>query len=117
MDRHTLTTNLPGVFAGGDAVTGPARVVDALAHGKRGAEEIDRYLARKRGHRPYVEKLEKINITMKVPEEITKQPRAEMPKLSPQERIKNSMEVELGFDEETAQRECERCLRCDVKLE
>ena len=60
VDRHTLTTNLPGVFAGGDAVTGPARVVDALAHGKRGAEEIDRYLAGKRGDRPYVEKLEKI---------------------------------------------------------
>jgi NADH-quinone oxidoreductase subunit F len=117
VDRYTLATNLPGIFAGGDAVTGPARVVDALAHGKRAALEIDKYLAQKRGEKPYVERFEKISVTMKVPEEIIKQARAEMPKLSPEDRIRHFMEVELGFDEETARKECERCLRCDVKLE
>jgi NADH-quinone oxidoreductase subunit F len=116
-DRHSLVTNLPGVFAGGDAVTGPARVVDALEHGKRAALEIDKYLARKRGNKPYLERHEKINVTMKVPEEVIKQAAAEMPKLVPEERIKNFMEVELGFDEETAKKECARCLRCDVELE
>ncbi|NIW09340.1 MAG: FAD-dependent oxidoreductase, partial [Gammaproteobacteria bacterium] len=35
VDRHSLVTSIPGIFAGGDAVTGPARVVDAMAHGKR----------------------------------------------------------------------------------
>jgi NADH-quinone oxidoreductase subunit F len=105
------------VFAGGDAVTGPARVVDALAHGKRAAKEIDKYLAHKRNEKPYVEKLEEINITMKVPEETIVQPRAEMPKLSPDERSKSFVEVELGFDEERAKKECSRCLRCDVELE
>jgi len=116
-ERHSLATNIPGVFAGGDAVTGPARVVDALAHGKRAAFEIDRYLSRKRGDKPYVEHLPKIEVTMEVPQEIVKQARAEMPKLPAQERIKNFNEVELGFDEETAKKECARCLRCDVKLE
>ncbi|MGD2125335.1 MAG: NADH-quinone oxidoreductase subunit NuoF [Desulfobacteraceae bacterium] len=116
VDRHTLATNLPGVFAGGDAVTGPARVVDALAHGKRAAIVIDKSLSKRRGDKPYVEHLEKIDVTMKVPEEPIKQPRAEMPKVAPEERIKNFHEVELGFDEETARKECERCLRCDVKL-
>lgn len=116
VERHTLATDLPGVFAGGDAVTGPARVVDALAHGKRAAVEIDRYLSKKRGDKPYEEHLEKIAVTMVVPEEVVKQARAEMPKLSPEKRVKHFKEVELGLDEETARRECSRCLRCDVKL-
>jgi len=116
-DRYTLGTNLPGVFAGGDAVLGPAYVVDALAHGKRAARAIDQYLSRKRGDKPCVENSSKINITMKVPEETIKQARAEMPKLGVDERIKDFREVELGFDEETAKKECARCLRCDVKLE
>jgi NADH-quinone oxidoreductase subunit F len=115
-DRHTLATNLPGVFAGGDAVTGPARVVDALQHGKRAALEIDRYLSRRRGEKPYEERLEKVHVTMKVPEEVVKQLRAEMPKLAAEESIRSFKEVELGFDEETARKECSRCLRCDVKL-
>jgi NADPH-dependent glutamate synthase beta subunit-like oxidoreductase len=117
VDAHTLVTNLPGVFAGGDAVTGPARVVDALAHGKRAAIEIDRYLARKRRERPFVEHPEEIRVTMETPSEIIKQDRAEMPKLAPEERVRSFSEVELGFDEETARSECSRCLRCDVKAE
>jgi NADH-quinone oxidoreductase subunit F len=117
-DRHSLATNLPGVFAGGDAVTGPARVVDALAHGKRAAVEIDKYLAKKRGGRPNAECLGTINVTMTVPEEVIEQAMAEMPKLDPKERIKDfAAEVEIGFDEETAKKECARCLRCDVKLD
>jgi NADH-quinone oxidoreductase subunit F len=117
-DRHSLATNLPGVFAGGDAVTGPARVVDALAHGKRAAVEIDKYLAKKRGGRPNAECPGTINVTMTVPEEVIEQAMAEMPKLDPKERIKDfAAEVEIGFDEETAKKECTRCLRCDVKLD
>jgi NADH-quinone oxidoreductase subunit F len=118
VDRHSLLTNIPGVFAGGDAVTGPARVVDALAHGKQAALEIDKYLARMRGDKPYEECVETINVTMKVPEEVTEQAMAEMPKLDPKERIQEfAAEVETGFDEETAKKECARCLRCDVKLD
>jgi NADH-quinone oxidoreductase subunit F len=116
-DWRTLETNVPGVFAGGDAVTGPARVVDALAHGKRAAVEIDRYLAGMRGEAAEEVRREKISITMEVPEEIIKQPMAVMSKLPPEERIKGFAEVELGLDEETARKECSRCLRCDVKLD
>jgi NADH-quinone oxidoreductase subunit F len=115
VDRHRLLTNLPGVFAGGDAVIGPARVVDALAHGKKAAVEIDRLLALKSGRDPYAETLEKIQVTMTLPKEVIETPMAEIPKLDPEERIKDfTAEVELGFDEETAKKECGRCLRCDV---
>jgi NADH-quinone oxidoreductase subunit F len=96
-------------------VIGPARIVDALAHGKKAAVEIDRLLALKSGRDPYAESLEKIKVTMTLPEVVTEQPMAEIPKLSPEERIKDfTAEVELGFDEETAKKECGRCLRCDV---
>jgi NADH-quinone oxidoreductase subunit F len=115
VDRHRLRTNLPGVFAGGDAVIGPARIVDALAHGKKAAVEIDRLLALKKGRDPHAESLEKIKVTMTLPEVVTEQPMAEIPKLDPKERIKDfTAEVEVGFDEETARKECGRCLRCDV---
>ena len=115
VDRHPLLTNLTGVFAGGDAVSGPARVVDALAHGKRAAVEIDSYLAKKRGGDAYAESLEKIKVTMALPKEVIEQPMAEIPKLDAKERVKDfTAEVELGFDEETARKECGRCLRCDV---
>jgi hypothetical protein len=41
-----------------------------------------------------------------------------MLKIDPAKRIKEfTTEVEIGYDEETAKKECERCLRCDVKLD
>jgi len=115
-DKFTLKTNIPGVFAGGDVVLGPARVVDALAHGKKAAIQIDKYLSELAGRLPIGVPEIQVEITQYVPEEVKKQPRAEMPKLAPEERIKGFKEVELGYSEEIAKAECSRCLRCDVKL-
>jgi len=44
VDPVTMTSNLPGVFAGGDVVSGPATVIEAIAAGKRAALSIHRYL-------------------------------------------------------------------------
>lgn len=44
VDPFTLETSMPGVFAGGDAVLGPATVIEAIVAGKRAAVSIDRYL-------------------------------------------------------------------------
>ena len=117
VDRLTLATNLDNVYAGGDAVTGPAMAVDALAAGKRAALSIDRALSAKSGERPHKEEHDKIFLTMKVPGETVKQDMARAPKISPQERIKDSREVEIGFDTKTVKGECGRCLRCDVTIE
>jgi len=116
VDRRTLKTNLEGIYAGGDAVTGPAMAVDALAAGRRAAISIDRDLSRRRGERPHAEEHSQISLTMRVPEEIVKQEMERVPKVSPQERIRDFREVEMGFDLETVKRECGRCLRCDVKV-
>ena len=48
-DRETLATSKAGVFAGGDAVTGPDLVVTAMRAGRRAAESIDVYLKEKNG--------------------------------------------------------------------
>ncbi len=117
VDRRSLKTNLEGVYAGGDAVTGPAMVVDALAAGKRAAFSIDRELSDKRGERPYMEDYERILLTMKVPAEIIEQDMARTPKVSPSKRIKDFGEVEGGFNTRAIKRECRRCLRCDVRIE
>ena len=117
VDRHTLATNLEGVYSGGDVVTGPAMAVDALAAGKRAAFSIDRDLSKRRGEMPYVEDYDRIYVTMKVPEEIVWQEMERVPKISPSERIKDWREVERGFDIEAVRKECGRCLRCDVRIE
>ena len=45
----TLATSVPGVYAGGDAVTGAATVILAMGAGKKAAREIDEYLRAKNG--------------------------------------------------------------------
>jgi 2-oxoacid:acceptor oxidoreductase delta subunit (pyruvate/2-ketoisovalerate family) len=46
-DPYTLETKIPGVFAGGDIVTGPASIIEAVAAGKKAAKSIDLYLTGK----------------------------------------------------------------------
>ncbi|MGO9016704.1 MAG: NADH-quinone oxidoreductase subunit NuoF [Dissulfurispiraceae bacterium] len=116
VDPDTLATAREGVFAGGDAVTGPNTVVWAMHAGKKVAESIDRYLSgetlpiRHELTRPsrYIEPVELTD------EEIMELERPEMPSLSPEERRKNFKEVDLGFTEEMAVKEARRCLRCEL---
>jgi len=113
----TLATNLAGVFAGGDAVTGADLAVRAVASGKLAAVSIDQYL----GGRPVQGDPEMVTVLMgKMGEdelaeffrEIEEAPRARMPELSVGERIRNFEEVELGFSLETAVGEAGRCMSC-----
>ena len=114
IDPITLATTREGVFAGGDVRTGPATAIEAIADGKKAAVSIDRYL---KG-----EELEEGRIVEKeIPAEISKLPspeekraREKMPTLSLEQRLGGFEEVELGFTEETAVREANRCLECGI---
>jgi NADH-quinone oxidoreductase subunit F len=117
VDRFTLATNLKRVYAGGDAITGPAMVVDAVAAGKRAAMAIDKELAAKRGEHPTLLTYASIPLSQDIPREIVEQPMAHTPKLSLTERIGGFREVDPGFDTDTVRAECARCLRCDVTVE
>ncbi len=118
VDSNTLSTNVEGVFAGGDFVVGPGMVIDAIAAGRRAAIAIDKYL---KGDTSRVEIYDlKPKIAGELPsQEIEEswevQPRLTVPILPPQERKHNFSEVELNFPEEKARQEAKRCLRCDLE--
>jgi formate dehydrogenase major subunit len=113
----TLATNLSGVFAGGDGVTGADLAVRAVAAGKLAAVSIDQYL----GGRPVQGDREMLNILMgKLDEDelaelfrrIESSARARMPELAVSERVRNFDEVELGLPLEEALKESGRCMEC-----
>ncbi|MFH0914781.1 MAG: FAD-dependent oxidoreductase [Chloroflexota bacterium] len=118
VDPVTLTTNREGVFAGGDAVTGPATVTQALATGREAAYRIDDYL---RHRYPVVgrEKRETLtgDLLPKTIEMIKKLTRYEPPVLPSQARAKEFVPVELVYDWEGAVSEARRCLRCGMGAE
>ncbi len=118
VDSETMATNVPGIFAGGDVVSGPATVLQAMEAGKIAAESIDRYLRGESLERKY----EPLRSLMEVPpvelteEEITQEmKRSKMPSLSSKERSGNFKEVEQGISQEQAMKEARRCLRCDLE--
>ena len=118
VDTKTFETSLKGVFAGGDLVTGPNTVIDAIAAGKKAAESIDRYLSGQELTKPAVPKLPSTYIEPAVIEESSEQTaaRAVPPSLPPSARVKNFHEIEMALPEDQARSECRRCLRCDLEF-
>ncbi|MDY6893581.1 MAG: NAD(P)-binding protein [Chloroflexota bacterium] len=110
-DGITLETGMAGVFAGGDAVLGPATVVEAIAAGKEAAISIDRYL---RGENLTVGREKEFAPVDVSTEGIEKQPRKKTPKIAPEERKNDFREVALNYSEEMAKAEAERCLSCGL---
>ncbi len=112
---HNQQTNIPDVFAGGDAVTGPATVVEAIGGGKRAAFAMHAFLR-----------------DQKMPEKVSIRPRAmiapivldyhqksfvqrqEIPLIDLDRRMHSFDRVELGLDEIAAREEAKRCMRCDI---
>jgi NADPH-dependent glutamate synthase beta subunit-like oxidoreductase len=114
-DPLTLETGIKGVFAGGDAVTGPAAVVDALAAGRKAAISIDRYL---KGEDLSIGREEEgpqeSQLAVDI-EEVAAAGRRPMPTL-PSEQRTSFEEVDLGYKEEAAKQEADRCLRCECRV-
>lgn len=99
--------NIPGVFAGGDCVTGPSTVINAIAAGKVAAANIDTYL----GYHHAIE------CDVEIPEakSLDKKPsgRVELKMRFAGERGCDFEEIEQGMTEEEVKQEAMRCLRCD----
>jgi NADH-quinone oxidoreductase subunit F len=120
VDENTLTTNIPGVFAGGDFTTGPTFVIRAIASGRRGAISIARYLMGEEGkiripdEKTSMVEEKRLALEEESPEE---HPRIKVGLEEPEKRVRDFREVEKGFTEEEAIREAVRCLRCDLEKE
>jgi len=120
VDPNTFTTNIPGIFAGGDAVTGPKTVVEAIAAGKKAARAIHKYLNKEdlATPMPWETKTRELS-ELKSEEyhnrfEINPTERQEIPRLSVSERINNFNEVQQGFDFNAAIEQAKRCLNCAI---
>ncbi|HOO72916.1 MAG TPA: NADH-quinone oxidoreductase subunit NuoF [Spirochaetota bacterium] len=111
---ESLRTSNPKVWAGGDAVTGPAMVIDAIAAGQKAAAAIDMSIRVSKGEPAWVQPPhEYIEIPFEIDEETVECPQAKMPELPADKRRRSFKEVELGYTMEAAMSEARRCMRCD----
>lgn len=119
VDDRFLSTNVNGIFACADVVTGPSTVTEAMAHGRKAAVSISRYLKDGKLFDEAEEFLEPVMDYQVSDEELERlkeifpsEKRVEMPCIEDSQRLVNFEEVELGFNDEEAKREAERCLSC-----
>jgi formate dehydrogenase beta subunit len=116
VDEATLATGQAGVFAAGDAVSGTASVIEAIAAGRKAASSIDSYLGGEG-------KIEETLVDAQPPspqlgreERFADKPRVPVPCIPVKERLASFNTVELGFGQEEAANEATRCLQCDLRL-
>ncbi|UYZ40906.1 MAG: FAD-dependent oxidoreductase [Candidatus Methanospirare jalkutatii] len=119
-DRNGYT-GVKNIFAGGDCVSGPATVVEAVSAGRKAAEAIHKFLRGEALGEAEVaeegeEKAKKISIEeVGIPKE--RKGRVTMPKIPLERRLRSFECVELGYDEEAAREEASRCLHCKLCCE
>ncbi len=110
VDPVTFQSDDADIFAGGDAVTGPRTVIEAIAGGKEAAISIDRFI---QGVSLHEGRGGDIALASEFPKEkYHPAPRAEMPVLKPEDRVTSFEEVQSGLTEEMAVEEAKRCLSC-----
>jgi len=119
INPESLLTGKPGIFAGGDVVSGPNTIVEAIAAGKQAALMLDRYvngrplktITKVAVPRVYVEP-----VAVAEDDDANAAARAKAPLLPVAERCKCFAEVELALSEPAARGEAARCLRCDLEF-
>lgn len=115
VNPHTLQTSISHVFAAGDAVTGPATVIEAVAAGHKAVAAIHRFI-----NGGDLDALAKEAAAATAPgtdwapiaDTVPTAPRQTMDELAPGARVATFEEVALGFSEAAARAEAQRCLNC-----
>lgn len=117
-DPTTKMTNVPGVFAGGDAQHGPRTAVEAIRSGKIAAASMDAWL---RGAPLDAMTGKAVRRADVIPLLVTAHdrtylPRAVMPERTVEETLGegNYVQIQEGLTDAMAHNEAQRCLRCDV---
>jgi ferredoxin len=111
VNRESLMTSAPGVFAGGDCAFGPRLIIDSVGDGKRAAVGIDEYLRKVKHPEPMIEV--EVLSRHRMFEDFMTLARPAVP-MQPIERRTGITEVEIGYSEQEAMEEARRCLRCWV---
>jgi NADH-quinone oxidoreductase subunit F len=110
-DAVTGQTSVKWVFSGGDAVTGPSSVVEAVAAGERAAVGIDRYLTG--SEHAFWRELQEVDTYFDPDAPPVQEGREQLPLIPVERRCNNFDEVEQPWREAVATRQAKRCLRCD----
>jgi len=111
-DADTLATSIARIFAGGDAVSGPASVIDAIAHGQKAATAIDRFLGGAGDLAIFAAPHRPTEPGEAAPRGSNRQHPAMR---TPAERLHGFAPVEDAYDAEAAMAEAARCLSCDLR--
>ena len=116
VDENTLQTSEKNVFAGGDMVSGPASVIEAIQMGRVAATSIDKYLGGDGEiEQKYIEDEEEDPFIGRE-DGFAEKKRAKSAKLAVEKRFPGFPLVEFGLTEEAAVKEAKRCLRCQLRL-
>jgi formate dehydrogenase major subunit len=111
-----MDTNIPGIFAGGDVVLGPATAIEAISDGKKAAEAIHKYLTGEKlviAKKPFLSRkdnFKKLSETDFI--QIPKTSRAKMAIRDAKIRKNDWEEIELGLKPDQVYNEAIRCLEC-----
>ena len=108
-------TSFPGIFSGGDCVTGPSSVIEAIASGRKAAIAIDKYLGGQ-GDIPTIVEPDEEELLSTIPREHASGKTSVIAQKSFQERISTFSEVEITLTDEQAVKEANRCLWCDLPI-
>lgn len=116
VNRATFETTVPGVFSGGDVVSGAATAIEAIAAGRKAAHAIDTYLregvARPEPREFFSRKDTFATVSVADLRSQLSRPRRSMPLVPVDERVKGFVEVELGYSAQDLVDEATRCLEC-----
>ena len=115
VDADTMATTREGVFAGGDVVSGPASVIEAIADGRRAAITMDKYLGGDGDIDEALAPSEEEIAPFSIEEIEGEKYRPSMKMLPADRRITCYDQVAQGYDEQQAVEETQRCLRCDLE--
>ncbi len=121
LNADTLQSSLPQVFFGGDAALGPKNIIWAVAQGHAAAISIDKFLhgedVTQRPARGVTLVSQKMGIhEWSYDNQVAPELRHKVPWTDVNKSLRNiKVEVELGFDVQTAWKEAQRCLNCDVQ--
>jgi NADH-quinone oxidoreductase subunit F len=113
VEKHVLSTKMPKFFAGGDCVTGPASVIEAVAAGKIASRSIDKFLSGKDNYTKLKAKT-KIDYSMKATKNENRMKRQRASRLHVSVHTKGFNEVVHRMGNQKATKEAKRCLRCDI---
>jgi NADPH-dependent glutamate synthase beta subunit-like oxidoreductase len=116
VDAGSMQTSLEGVFAGGEVVSGPSSVVEAIEQGRRAASGIDSYLGGDGDIDFRLVDEAELDVELAQVERFAELSRTPVPHLPVEEAVACFTLVETGYTPEHAMSEASRCLRCDLRL-